>query len=144
MLRLITALIIAVYVQVALPQEDSQLLGAWSGNGRASDAIYGIMNIAKDQISWGGTNPYNPFCKTTYTLVTKYTAATYPDILFPPVAGRTFTIYKLKLVSQPCTGDERLIQFAIASDNNHFAEVVTYQTDDHPTGWHSFSKLGNQ
>lgn len=144
MKRLITVVaVMAAYAQLAVAEEN-MLLGVWSGNDRASEAIYGTMQISKKQITWGGSNPYNPDCKTTYTLMAKYSAMTYPNNTFPLIAGRTFIIYKLKLDPQACTGHEEYVQFALPSDRNEYAEVVTYGSDDRQTGWHNFSKVSDQ
>lgn len=132
----------AIYAQTASADQE-MLLGTWNGNDRASEAIYGTMLISKRKISWGGSNPYNPYCQTTYTLVDQYSSETYPDNPFTLVAGRTFTIFKLKLDPQACIAQEGYIQFALPSDQDKYAEVVTYGTDDRQIGWHNFSKLSN-
>ena len=120
------------------------LQGVWSGNDRASEAIYGRMKIGKTSISWGGANPYNPPCETTYRVVEQYRDDTYPDNTFKLKPGRTFKVVKLKLAPPPCTGREAYFQFALPSDQPGYAEVVTYGADGAQTGWHNFSKVRAQ
>jgi len=144
MKRLIAVVAVMTGCTQMAEADENMLLGVWSGNDRASEATYGAIHIARKQISWGGHNPYNPYCGTTYTLDAKYSDTTYPGNTFPIVTGRTFTIYKLKLDPQPCTGRQGYFQFALTSDNNSYAEVVTYSTDDRQDGWHNFSKVSDQ
>lgn len=144
MKRLIPVFSVMIGAAQVAVADDSVLLGVWSGNDRASEAIYGTMHIGKNEISWGGSNPYNPYCKTTYSLVAHYSDATYPGNTFRLVAGRTFNIYKLKLDPKPCTGHNGYFQFALPSDNESYAEVVTYDTNERQTGWHNFSKGSDQ
>jgi hypothetical protein len=124
--------------------EENPLLGVWSGNDRASEAIYGRIEIGRKEIAWGGTNPYYPRCETTYTLVEHYRADAYPDDTFTLPSDRTFAVYKLELAPQPCTGSEGFFQFALPTDEADYAEVVTYRRDGSQTGWHNFSRVRGQ
>ena len=133
----IIALILASFSYVAFADEE-RLVGTWIGNDRASQAIYNTIEITKNEISWGGHRPHNPYCKTTYTIVSKKTGETYPDNV-RTIQGKTFTIFKLKLVSTNCTENHGYFQFALSSDD--YAEVVPYDKDNLSLGWHNFSKL---
>ena len=121
--------------------DDNPLMGVWSGNDRASESIYGQIEIGPKEIAWGGANPYYPRCETTYTLVERYTADAYPDETFSLPSERTFAVYKLELAPQPCTGSEGFFQFALPTDQGDYAEVVTYRRDGSQSGWHNFSKV---
>jgi hypothetical protein len=137
-------LVLALAGAPAAEAGEAALLGTWSGNDRASEAIYGKMQIGETSISWGGGNPYNPPCETTYVLVSSWSDTTYPDNTFSLQPGRTFRIFKLKLEPKPCTGLEGYFQFALPTDEPGYAEVVTYGTDDEQTGWHNFSKIAGE
>lgn len=132
-------LLVGIPFYMALADENA-LIGAWSGNDKASDAIYGTMKIGEKDISWGGTNPYNPYCKTTYSLVSSYSDKTYPGNELNTESPAGFVIYKIKIDPQKCTGRELYIQFAIPLDQKDYAEVVTYGADESQMGWHNFSK----
>lgn len=137
-------LIVSVVIVLAMVQgvsaEENPLIGLWFGMGTASEAIYGEMRITAKEISWGGTNPYNPFCKTTYKLVRKYTADRDPDNMFPLEPGRTFTIYELRLGPERCAKRQRVVLFGLPSDKDGYAEMVSYGDDGQLSGWNGFSK----
>ncbi|WP_156427849.1 hypothetical protein [Thiohalocapsa sp. ML1] len=137
-------LALALAAAPAAEAGEAALLGTWSGNDRASEAIYGKLQIGETSISWRGGNPYNPPCETTYALVSTWSDTTYPDNTFGLQSGRTFRIFKLKLEPKPCTGLEGYFQFALPTDEPGYAEVVTYGTDDEQTGWHNFSKIAGE
>jgi len=98
------------------------------------------MRITKDQISWGGGNPYNPPCKTTYSVISEETSDTYPGNSLPLRKGRTFTVLKLKLAPKDCAYKLGFFQFAIPSDAVGYADVITYSEDNRMNGSLSFSK----
>jgi hypothetical protein len=135
--NLAIALILASFSCVVLA-DATTLIGTWIANGRAGQAIYNAIEVTGSEISWGGHRPYNPYCKTTYTVVSKDIGTNYPDNVLSS-RGKTFTIFKLKLAPTSCTGDHGYFQFALSSEDH--AEVVPYDKNNKPRGWHSFSKL---
>ncbi len=144
-----TGLIItAFFAQIAVA-DDGILIGDWRGLDHASESIHSIIHIGEKRISWGGGNPYNPSCNTTYTLVENYSSATYPGNTFQEIPGQRFDIYKLKLAPHGCS-NEGYFQFAVLTDpgagkkpKGIVAYVVTYGKDEHQDGWHVFSKEGS-
>ncbi len=144
-----TGLVITIFFTQIAAADEGGLIGDWRGLDHASESIYSTIHIAEKQISWGGGNPYNPSCKTTYTLVGNYSSATYPGNTSQVTLGQQFNIYKLKLAPHNCS-NEGYFQFAILTDpgagkkpKGIVAYVVTYGQDEHQDGWHIFSKEGS-
>jgi hypothetical protein len=117
------------------------LQGRWVGNDRASEALYGTVQIRGRRIVWRGRSRAYPPCQTTFTVVSRQvTADSYPDNIQPPQPGRRYTVYRLQLAPRACVGRETLWQFALPDDAPGYAELVTYRDGADLSGWHNFSQ----
>lgn len=66
---------------------EKALQGAWEGGDHASESIYGVIIISKNNISWGGTNKYNPKCSTKFVVEKEAVGASFKEIM-----GKVITI----------------------------------------------------
>lgn len=77
----------------------TELYGRWMAGGAGGEAIYGIMTIKPESITWKGFSRNEPRCKATYTQVAESDGVTFPTsgvrsyvTTTNPVATKTYLL----------------------------------------------------
>jgi uncharacterized protein len=126
-------------IAIATAQED-YLIGRWSGAGRAAESIFGVIEITKNDISWGG-------CETQYSITQISVGENYPDDFLHNNRvpnGRRYVTFILKLGPKGCqAGNSKrvFLQFSISIDSPTFAVVFELNKDSKQRSHLSFTKV---
>lgn len=112
--------------------ESDKLFGVWEAGSNNALAIYPVLMITKDHISWPNSSNHQR-CTVRYRVTSTTVSGTYPDQWLPPeVAAKHepdyYKIIRAELIPNKCASLPMALQFAFPKDIPDYVEVNTYET----------------
>lgn len=131
-------ILLALLISSTSHAEVEELLGSWWGGDKAAQAIYQVLTITKDHISWPKTNNLQK-CSVPYKVVSKEKSNSYPheSVAAGVIESRNsdyFTVIRIELEANECSRKRKAFQFAISKDNPKLVWVVDYEYKMGPRG----------
>jgi hypothetical protein len=123
--------------------QDASLLGAWEGDDRAAQSIYGTLKIANAGLSWGGHLRHVPACRASFTLVPEQKGVEFKDQTgrsYVTSADSPFKTYLLKLKGGKCTNGVVHLRLTITNDEPGSLAMVEYRDNGEAVGWMHFAR----
>ncbi|MGB9989620.1 hypothetical protein [Pseudoduganella rhizocola] len=111
---------------------ESTLQGQWYGGDTASEAIYGLMEISGNRISWGYGKKRKPACSTTFVVEKERAGSSFKDIRDHTTiidAKNSARSYLLVLAQARCVKAQKLrLTFSQESEPDYL-EMIEYDPD---------------
>ena len=125
------------------PQGIAMLYGKWEGSGKASEAIYGMMEITKSKITWKGYSRVDPRCTVLYEQMSEADGTQFKDLFghsHTISAGSKFKSYLLK-INGKCALKIKYFRMTLSDSLPDYLDMNTYYEGlDEAIGYMGFYK----